>query len=628
MIEHSVALCMIVRDEINCIEACLSSVAGFVQEVWVIDTGSTDGTAELARQLGAQVIHYPWSNDFSAARNAGIEKATTEWILVMDADEVLASEDIPTISAMLASTNAAAVAGFFLHIHSFLGDQAGLSKDISYNVRLFRNNPRYRYEGAVHEQILSVIQRVNPEGEIAELPAKVLHYGYLNEVYIGKQKPLRNLEIIRHSLQSNPDDYHMQYHAAVCLYNMGELDEALGYLNQVLEKAPRDLNYVARSLKIMVIILRHVGKYSDALAALNKYQQLWPQYTDLQHLRAQLYINQGDLSRALDAALECIKQGPAPSPYDSHEGIGTHATAKLVGDISLQLGDKALAEKAYEMVPLDNRVHLQCSAGWLSLISARLGENSATMELLRRMPRPYDYELLAEICLSAGMAKAALRFSSAARGWSSAKQQLLHGRILHQSGQLREALECLRQISRDKTVWGEACLWQAYCALGLSSSAYLVDMSTTWGAVHPENQRLLNLLSYLAGGEKKVEPALDLLLPVLSAVAPHSPLAVLERAIGIVINTPRSLLSIQLASTLYTSYHNAELAWRAYDHRPAGASDPWLEARLHEALGRPLLALRSSLGVLASGTATVPADYLKATKNCLALCRGMSTIEG
>ena len=88
MIEHSIALCMIVRDEAQRLKACLSSVQGLVQEVWVVDTGSTDGTPELAKQLGANVLYYPWSYDFSAARNAGLEKATTEWILVMDADEV------------------------------------------------------------------------------------------------------------------------------------------------------------------------------------------------------------------------------------------------------------------------------------------------------------------------------------------------------------------------------------------------------------------------------------------------------------------------------------------------------------------------------------------------------------
>ena len=620
MIEHSIALCMIVRDEAQRLAACLSSVQGLVQEVWVVDTGSTDGTPEQAQQLGANVVHYPWSHDFAAARNAGLEKATTEWILVMDADEVLASEDIPAVISMLRSEEASITAGFFLQICSFLGDQAGPNREVSYNIRLFRNKVGHRYDGAVHEQILPAIERSSPTLKITELRARILHYGYMNEVFLEKQKPQRNLQIIRDSLHKTPDDYYLQYHAAVCLYNMGEMEEAVRYLYQVLEQAPHTLNYVARSLKIMVIILRRLGKRAEALAVLDKYQHLWPLYTDLLYLRAQLYNEQGNLGLALDVAHTCLRQGPAPPPYDSHDGVGTHRAAELVGDISFRLGNKMLAEQAYREIPIGNQTFLQSSARWLRLLSERLGENPAIMELLRRTPRPYDYLLLAEICALAGMPKNALGFVSADCSVNSAKQQLMRGRLLHQAGQLEEALQSFRQISRDKAEWAEACLWQAYCSLGLCSSAELLVVSSSWGVLHSENHRLIDTISFLIGGVTPTELALDLLVPILTAVAPHVPYTALERALGLMLMGDRSSdMPLQLALLLYNKYQQPELAWEAYRHRLAGVTDPWLETHLHGALGRPLPALHASLRALKSPTKTLPEDYIRVARAGLAL---------
>lgn len=617
---------MIVRDEVERLPMCLSSVKGLVQEVWIVDTGSTDGTPELAREMGANVVHYPWEHDFSAARNVGLEKATTEWILIMDADEALAREDASLLLSTLRSNTAKTAVAYFLPIHSFLGDGDAPGKEISYNIRLFRNRPRHRYEGAVHEQILPAIQNSSPDLQIVELPVKILHYGYLEHIVKDKQKPMRNLQIIEKLLEETPDDHHLQYHAGVCLYNLGKWEEAVDYLSQVLESAPRNLNYVARSLKILVIVLRRLGRRSEALAALDKYQGSWPGYTDLEYLRAQLYHDQEDLCRALDAALTCRMQGPAPPPYDSHEGVGTHSAAKLIGDIGLKLGNTALAENAYSEVPVESHGYLQTSALWLRLVAERLGRRAAIMELLRRMPRPYDYSLLAEICASAGFPYVALEVLGTESGISPSAKLLLRGRLLHKLGQLQQALEALLQIEPSKPEWSQSCLWQAYCALGLNSADILVSVASTWGVLHPENRRLLDIIHCLTGGEAPSEPALGLLGPLLRCAAPHVSLAALERALSLV-GDGSNAIGLELATIFYRSYHHPELAWQAYEKKTAGVRDPWLEAELHQVLGRPLQALRSSLAVLTSPTRVLPEDYVRAVRASLALTEQFSFKE-
>ena len=89
---NRISLCMIVKDEQEWLAQCLESVQGAVDEIIVVDTGSSDRSNDIARQYGARIVPYVWCDDFAAARNAGLEQATGEWILFLDADEALDAE--------------------------------------------------------------------------------------------------------------------------------------------------------------------------------------------------------------------------------------------------------------------------------------------------------------------------------------------------------------------------------------------------------------------------------------------------------------------------------------------------------------------------------------------------------
>jgi glycosyltransferase involved in cell wall biosynthesis len=97
----TLSLCMIVKNEAENLPRCLASVAGLVDEMIVLDTGSTDGTVDLARSLGAQVEHFVWCDDFSQARNVALEYVTGDWVLVLDADEVLRPEAARDIRSLI-----------------------------------------------------------------------------------------------------------------------------------------------------------------------------------------------------------------------------------------------------------------------------------------------------------------------------------------------------------------------------------------------------------------------------------------------------------------------------------------------------------------------------------------------
>ena len=155
-----VSLCMIARNEAGHIAACLDSVRSLVQEIVVVDTGSTDATVHIARARGARVSTFAWCDDFAAARNASIERASHPWIVWMDADDRLDRANQRKLARLfqgLGRENG----GYLLQCAS-LGP-SGVVKASIRHLRLFRNDKRIRWERRVHEQIAPAILRAGGE---------------------------------------------------------------------------------------------------------------------------------------------------------------------------------------------------------------------------------------------------------------------------------------------------------------------------------------------------------------------------------------------------------------------------------------------------------------------------------
>lgn len=613
---NAVAVCMIVRDEADNLRSCLDSVHGVADEAWIVDTGSKDGTPELAQELGANVLHFSWVDDFAAARNAGIAQARAEWILVLDADERLHPDDKQLLIDALAGELVESVAAFILPVHSLVGDRSNPAEEVSHNVRLFRNSPEHRYHGAVHEQIEPSIRLHSDSQQIVPLPVRILHHGYLNQTLQARQKPARNLAILERLLQQSPRDYHLQYHAAICLCNLGREPEAIARLTLVLREGDKRLNYVARCLKVLVVILRRRNRADEALAALDRYQQYWPDFTDLQYLRALVYQDLGDIGRALDAALGCRAQGEAPPPYDTHSGVGTRLASRLLGMLAEKLGNLGMAERAFGEIPVGERAFRLDVSHWLRLLADRVGSNRAVAELVRRLPGSRGYALAADVCAQAGLYRAAMQFNELADELLPSEAALFRGRCLFALGQLDGAVAILSDIGRNEPAWATANLWLAYTALALESVDLLQTVEQQgWGALHPENSRLLNLIKSLITDDCTASAATDLLLPLLTTVAPHVGASTFARGLALVERDRGCNHWLTLAGILFRDYHQVELAWQAYGHRPAGMHDPWLEAALYREQGEPRLALSAYSRALADNRSLAD-DYLQAARIC------------
>ena len=201
-IEHpNISLCMIVKDESDCIRRCLESVRFLVNEMVVVDTGSIDNTIDIAREYGANIHEYKWHDDFSAARNYALSKVKEEWILIMDADEVIAGKDIGKIQYLIKSEKADA---YRFTLRNYVSDvnlanvilnQKDYEEGLEYPgyipaslIRLFRADPQIRFTGFVHETLDTAIAEKGKRVLDSGIP--IHHYGKVMESRISNKQQL------------------------------------------------------------------------------------------------------------------------------------------------------------------------------------------------------------------------------------------------------------------------------------------------------------------------------------------------------------------------------------------------------------------------------------------------------
>lgn len=190
----TLSLCMIVRNEQAGLGACLNTAKSMVDEIIVIDTGSGDRTRDVARIFGAHTYKFQWCDDFSAARNLSLEKASGDWVLILDADEVIASEDQHKIRNLIMQhqshpaafsivtrnyTHLANAVGWQANAGEYPGYEAGVGWFPSQKIRLFPRRESLEFRYPVHEMVDPSVREAGLP--IASCDVCIHHYGHLNE---------------------------------------------------------------------------------------------------------------------------------------------------------------------------------------------------------------------------------------------------------------------------------------------------------------------------------------------------------------------------------------------------------------------------------------------------------------
>lgn len=243
-----ISLCMIVKDEEEYIEQCLNSVKDLVSEIIIVDTGSTDKTKVISKKFTDLIFDYKWENDFAKARNYSISKATKDWILFLDADEILLPSSFDIIKTAILSEKNKVFAG---KIESVYSDGR---KTLHYISRLFENY-KYIFKYRLHEQLFKL------GGERADTCRlegfDIKHFGYSFEAKNKKDKLRRNEELLKIQIEEDPENPFHHYNLQNVYHSMRKFDLSLvsfyNMLKFIKEYNPREgNNYIPHSFLVAI----------------------------------------------------------------------------------------------------------------------------------------------------------------------------------------------------------------------------------------------------------------------------------------------------------------------------------------------------------------------------------------
>jgi len=342
------SLSMIVRDEAAQIEDCLRSVQGFVDEMVVVDTGSTDNTVALAQALGARVERIDWPGDFAPARNQALQWVSGDWVLVLDADERLRPEAMAPLRALMAQPDV-------LLINLLRHERGAVQSPYSNVSRLFRRHPAIRWSRAYHSMVDdSVAELLQQESHwrIADCPEPaLLHDGYRPELLAQGNKPQRLREAMEAELLERPGDPYACAKLGSLEVAEGNLERGTALLRRGLEQCPADAHPERYEL-LLHLALAEAARNPSAAVALYREALALP-------LAARL-----SLAARLNLAALLLQQGQAQEA----EALCQRATAAApeislgwynLGLIRRRLGDIAGALEAYREARRLNPEHAE-----------------------------------------------------------------------------------------------------------------------------------------------------------------------------------------------------------------------------------------------------------------------------
>lgn len=261
-----VSLCMIVRNEERNLSDCLKCVADLVDEIVVVDTGSTDRTRDIARELGAKVFDLPWADDFAAARNESLRHATGDWIFWMDADDRLDEPNRRRLAQLIATLGSIdRETRPVFHMQCVCACPAHYEAGVCVgHGRLFPNDCDLRWTGRVHERLSPINGGAAPRIVATEI--SIIHQGYIDPSQLAR-KQLRNARLLEQEFLTNPDDPTILFYIARDrLHRLANYAECLRFARRSMAQDPgRALLTTVQSYALIAYCLSKMGKIAEAI---------------------------------------------------------------------------------------------------------------------------------------------------------------------------------------------------------------------------------------------------------------------------------------------------------------------------------------------------------------------------
>lgn len=372
MRENTVSLCMIVKDEEVYLKRCLDSVSNQVDEIIIVDTGSTDSTVSIAKEYEAKIFTYEWDKDFAAARNFSLEKAQSDYVLVLDADEYL-DENTDIQNAIKEQKD--------IYIINFKNYSDGGYVTKHQAIRLFKNSIGLKYSGKIHEH-LNIADFDNLTNDISEF--NIHHDGYKNETYHKKNKYNRNLEILEKEVKDNPTGYN--------LFNLGTQYKAGNNYEKALETFRKSYPYSKNQLYLPYLLysmgdcLYQLGRNKDGINLIKDSSELFPKYTGFYYLMGLYYEKLNYLKASEESFEKCLELGEVENLH-SLDGVGSYLAYIKLAEIQHKQGNllKAL-DSSFAALEINKKFPPALSQYITVLKSAGINENDLNENLKKSYP--------------------------------------------------------------------------------------------------------------------------------------------------------------------------------------------------------------------------------------------------
>ncbi len=300
-----ICLCMIVKNEEEYLKMCLENALPIVDRAVVVDTGSTDRTIDILQEFGSKVEikRFEWNNDFSAARNFSLEGLTSDWILILDADEKI----ICNSQKLRNELKHSAVDGYDILLEGYVNGGAALVSTVY--ARLFRNKG-YRYYRAIHEQINLDQDKVK---YLEESIGKIIHYGYSETIIKNKEKIKRNLTVLLSELEKNPEDAFLYYHIGATYGAMKEYKLSLHYYIQCLELSGNTgfVSYHSNLFKRMALTYYELEQFEECTRFIDRIvqNQAYERFVDLFYIKGLCLNKLKHYEEAEQVFIHCLIMG-------------------------------------------------------------------------------------------------------------------------------------------------------------------------------------------------------------------------------------------------------------------------------------------------------------------------------
>jgi glycosyltransferase involved in cell wall biosynthesis/Flp pilus assembly protein TadD len=303
-----ISLCMIVKNEERFLAQCLESVKDAVDEINIVDTGSTDRTIEIARSYGANIQEHAWRNDFAWARNKALDMATRRWVLQLDADEELLPESIAALRQIAAAPSH--LTGVWLRCINASDRYKGGGTISHAIIRIFPNHPRVRFHGSIHEFPSVDDSPLSMAGVVA--PVKIVHHGYLTDIVADRKKYQRNMAIIEQNVIDHPDDAFHWYNLGMTAHLNGENERAAPALEKMWELCLQHgmRAFTANGLQILAdVYSEHLGQPEKGLTYALECLERSPRYANAHFSAGKAYFLLKRYDESREMYLKAIDDG-------------------------------------------------------------------------------------------------------------------------------------------------------------------------------------------------------------------------------------------------------------------------------------------------------------------------------